>query len=142
MQRRSSRVFSAYVPGSGGRERKRETVFAATYDDAVRLWTAFRGVKNRHVRPAVAPFFGNRRLNEISTAVVKSFQTKLNRSGYALATVSDYVTARRRSIAVSTRSRSLPSISRLPHVICENIGPGDDDEIHDSSVSHDLGKLH
>ena len=119
--------MSAYVPGSGGRERKRETVFAATYDDAVRLWTEFRErVKNQHARPAVAPFFsdyiadyfddiaamvsavtardyryaidkhllpffGNRRLNEITTTVVKSFQTKLHRSGYALATVNGYL---------------------------------------------------
>jgi len=52
--------LSAYVPGSGGRERKRETVFAATYDDAVRLWTAFRErVERPHVRPAVAPFFSD-----------------------------------------------------------------------------------
>ena len=119
--------MSAYVPGSGGRERKRETVFAATYDDAVRLWAEFRErVKNRHARPAVAPFFsdyiadyfediaamvspvtardyryaiekhllpnfGARRLNEIATSVVKAFQTKLHRSGYALATVNDYL---------------------------------------------------
>ena len=33
-------------------------VFAATYDDAVRLWTAFRErVKNRNLRPPTAPFF-------------------------------------------------------------------------------------
>jgi hypothetical protein len=50
--------LSAYVPGSSGRERKRKTVFAATYDDAVRLWTAFRErVKNGNLRPPVAPFF-------------------------------------------------------------------------------------
>jgi integrase len=119
--------LSAYVPGSSGRERKRKTVFAATYDDAIRLWTAFRErVKNRNLRPAVAPFFseyiaeyfddvatqvsrrcardyryaidkhllpffGNRRLNEITTALVKSFETKLKRRGYALATVNDYL---------------------------------------------------
>jgi integrase len=119
--------LSAYVPGSAGRERKRKTVFAATYDDAVRLWTAFRErVKNRNLRPAVAPlfhdyiveyfddiaaqvsarsardyryaidkhllpFFGNRRLNEITTSLVKSFETKLKRRGYALATVNDYL---------------------------------------------------
>jgi hypothetical protein len=39
--------LSAYVPGSGGRERKRETVFAATYDDATRLWTAPGGYRRR-----------------------------------------------------------------------------------------------
>jgi len=119
--------LSAYVPGSSGRERKRKTVFAATYDDAVRLWTAFRErVKNGNLRPAVAPFFseyiaayfddiatqvsrrcardyryaidkhllpffGNRRLNEITTTLVKSFETKLKRRGYALATVNDYL---------------------------------------------------
>lgn len=37
------------------------------------------------------PFFGNRRLNEITTTVVKSFQTKLHRDGYALATVNGYL---------------------------------------------------
>ena len=98
--------LSAYVPGSGGRERKRKTVFAATYDDAVREWTAFRERVKKRVRPAVAlffsdyiaeyfddisaqvtpvtardyryaidkhllPFFGNRRLNEITTAVAE-----------------------------------------------------------------------
>ena len=119
--------FSAYVPGSKGRERKRETVFAATYDDAVRLWTAFRErVKLPHVRPAVAPLFrdyiaayfddvtaqvsekaardyryvikthllpafGNSRLDEITTARAKAFETKLKRCGYALATVNGYL---------------------------------------------------
>ena len=118
--------LSAYVPGSGGRERRRKTVFAATYDDAVREWTAFRERVKRRIRPAVAPFFadyiadyfadiaavvspvtardyryaidkhllpffGNRRLNEITTTLVKSFQTKLHRVGYALATVNDYL---------------------------------------------------
>jgi integrase len=117
--------FSAYVPGSGGRERKRKTVFAATYDDAVRLWTGFRErVKNRNLRPTapffrdyiteyfddiaiqvsavtardyryaidkhLLPFFGNHRLNEITIALVKAFETKLKRHGYALATVNGY----------------------------------------------------
>jgi integrase len=118
--------FSAYVPGSGGRERKRRTVFAATYDDAVRLWTAFRErVKNHNLRSPIAlrfrdyiaeyfddiaiqvstvtardyryaidkhllPFFGNHRLNEITIALVKAFETKLKRHGYALATVNGY----------------------------------------------------
>jgi hypothetical protein len=31
-----------YVPGTAGRDRKRATVNAATYDDAVRLWSEFR----------------------------------------------------------------------------------------------------
>jgi Phage integrase, N-terminal SAM-like domain len=128
--------LSAYVPGSAGRERKRKTVFAATYDDAIRLWTAFRErVKNRNLRPAVAPlfhdyiaeyfddiaaqvsarsardyryaidkhllpFFGNRRLNEITTAVVKSFETKLKRRGYALATVNDYLGVEQDLVAI------------------------------------------
>jgi integrase len=34
--------FSMYVPGTAGRDRKRATVNAATYDDAVRLWSEFR----------------------------------------------------------------------------------------------------
>jgi integrase len=119
--------LSVYVPGSGGRERKRETVTAATYDDAVRKWTEFRDrIAKSHVRPAEAPRFrdyidayfddiaaqvspvtardyryvidnhflpqlGNFRLNEITTAVVKSFETKLKRRGYALATVNGYL---------------------------------------------------
>jgi len=42
-------------------------------------------------RQTSAAFFGNRRLNEITTALVKSFETKLKRRGYALATVNDYL---------------------------------------------------
>src|SRR5205085_11931729 len=34
--------FSLYVPGTAGRDRKPATVNAATYDDAVRLWSEFR----------------------------------------------------------------------------------------------------
>src|SRR5205814_8444941 len=34
--------FSMYVPGSAGRERKRATLRASSYDDAVRLWSEFR----------------------------------------------------------------------------------------------------
>jgi integrase len=34
--------FSMYVPGTAGRERKRATVHAGSYDEAVRLWSAFR----------------------------------------------------------------------------------------------------
>src|SRR5437764_9106193 len=34
--------FSMYVPGTAGRDRKRATVNAATYEDAVRLWSEFR----------------------------------------------------------------------------------------------------
>ena len=34
--------FSMYVPGTAGRDRKRATVTAATYEDAVRLWSEFR----------------------------------------------------------------------------------------------------
>jgi integrase len=34
--------FSMYVPGTAGRDRRRATVNAATYDDAVRLWSEFR----------------------------------------------------------------------------------------------------
>lgn len=34
--------FSMYVPGTAGRDRKRATVNAATYDEAVRLWSEFR----------------------------------------------------------------------------------------------------
>jgi Phage integrase, N-terminal SAM-like domain len=147
--------FSAYVPGSGGRERKRKTVFAATYDDAVRLWTAFRErVKNHNLRPPTAPFFrnyiaeyfddiaiqvsavtardyryaidkhllpffGNQRLNEITIALVKAFETKLKRHGYALATVNvtqtccySLFTARSTisTLSRSFRSRSVSSV--------------------------------
>ena len=34
--------FSMYVPGTACRDRKRATVQAESYDDAVRLWSAFR----------------------------------------------------------------------------------------------------
>jgi integrase len=34
--------FSMYVPGTAGRERKRATVEARSYDEAVQLWTEFR----------------------------------------------------------------------------------------------------
>lgn len=34
--------FSMYVPGHGGRERKRATVEAWSYDEAVQLWSEFR----------------------------------------------------------------------------------------------------
>jgi integrase len=34
--------FSMYVPGGGGRERRRTTVEAKSYDDAVELWMEFR----------------------------------------------------------------------------------------------------
>jgi len=34
--------FSMYLPGTAGRDRKRATVNAATYDEAVRLWSEFR----------------------------------------------------------------------------------------------------
>jgi len=34
--------FSMYVPGTGGRVRKRATVSAPSYEEAVRLWSAFR----------------------------------------------------------------------------------------------------
>jgi integrase len=34
--------FSMYVPGTAGRDRKRATVRAASYDEAVRLWSEFR----------------------------------------------------------------------------------------------------
>lgn len=34
--------FSMYVPGTAGRERKRATVEAASYDDAIKKWSTFR----------------------------------------------------------------------------------------------------
>ena len=34
--------FSMYVPGTSGRDRKRATVRAESYDDAVKQWSAFR----------------------------------------------------------------------------------------------------
>lgn len=118
--------FSVYVPGSAGRERKRKSVHAETYDDAVRLWSAFRDRVKNGTRSSTAPLFrdyiaeyfddvavqvtevtardyryvvdnhllpefGNRRLNEITTSVVKSFETKLKRRRYALATVNGYI---------------------------------------------------
>jgi integrase len=51
--------FSMYVPGTGGRERKRATVEAASYDDAVKQWSAFRArVQAGFARPSPeAPTF-------------------------------------------------------------------------------------
>lgn len=51
--------FSMYVPGTGGRERKRATVQAASYDDAVKQWSAFRArVQAGFARPSPeAPTF-------------------------------------------------------------------------------------
>lgn len=49
--------FSMYVPGTAGRDRKRATVSAATYDDAVRLWSDFRSRASDHRtkrRPSVS----------------------------------------------------------------------------------------
>jgi integrase len=34
--------FSMYLPGTGGRDRKRTTVQASSYEEAVRLWSDFR----------------------------------------------------------------------------------------------------
>jgi integrase len=44
--------FSMYVPGTAGRERKRATVHAKDYDEAVRLWTLFRQRSHDGVRRA------------------------------------------------------------------------------------------
>jgi len=51
--------FSMYVPGTAGRERKRATVRAESYDDAVKQWSAFRArVRVGIVRPSTeAPTF-------------------------------------------------------------------------------------
>lgn len=51
--------FSMYVPGTGGRERKRATVEAVSYDDAVKQWSAFRArVQAGFARPSPeAPTF-------------------------------------------------------------------------------------
>ncbi len=51
--------FSMYVPGTAGRERKRATVEARSYDEAVQLWTEFRArVKAGNGRPSPeAPTF-------------------------------------------------------------------------------------
>lgn len=51
--------FSMYVPGTAGKERKRATVHAATYEDAVRLWSEFRSRASKGiVRPSPeAPTF-------------------------------------------------------------------------------------
>jgi integrase len=47
----------------------------------------YRYVIENHLLPQ----FGNRRLNEITTALVKAFETKLKRRGYSLATVNGYL---------------------------------------------------
>ena len=47
----------------------------------------YRYATDNHLRPE----FGSRRLNEITTPVVKAFETKLKNKGYALATVNGYV---------------------------------------------------
>jgi integrase len=119
--------FSVYLPGGGGDARRRATVEAATWEEAVQKWTEFRARAMKgeerpgHVltfREYVAaymddievqvsektareyryatenhllPEFGSRRLNEITTVLVKAFETKLKRKGYALATVNGYV---------------------------------------------------
>jgi len=45
--------FSMYVPGTAGRERKRATVEAKSYDEAVQLWSEFRArVKAGNGRPS------------------------------------------------------------------------------------------
>jgi hypothetical protein len=51
--------FKMYVPGTAGRERKRATVEARSYDEAVQLWTEFRArVKAGNGRPSPeAPTF-------------------------------------------------------------------------------------
>jgi integrase len=51
--------FSMYLPGTAGRERKRATVQARSYDEAVQLWTEFRArVKAGNGRPSPeAPTF-------------------------------------------------------------------------------------
>jgi integrase len=119
--------FSVYIPGGGGDARRRATVEAATWEEAVQKWTEFRAralkgeerpghvltfrefvaaymddieaqvgqktareyryVTENHLLPA----FGSRRLNEITTAAVKAFETTLKRKGYALATVNGYI---------------------------------------------------
>ena len=49
--------------------------------------TEYRRTATKHLLPV----FGSTRLNEITTAAVKAFETKLKRAGYALATVNGYV---------------------------------------------------
>lgn len=119
--------FSVYIPGGGGDDRRRATVEAATWEEAVEKWMEFRArALKGEERPAhvltfrefiaaymedieaqvsektareyryatdnhLLPEFGPRRLNEITTPVVKAFETKLKKKGYALATVNGYV---------------------------------------------------
>jgi integrase len=80
-----------------GEERPANTLtfreYVAAYmgdvEDEVSAKTAleYRRTTQRHLLPE----FGSRRLNEITTPTVKTFQTKLKRKGYALATVNGYV---------------------------------------------------
>jgi integrase len=44
--------FSMYLPGTAGRERRRATVHAETYDQAVELWSEFRGRARTGLRRA------------------------------------------------------------------------------------------
>ncbi len=67
--------------------------FIAAYMDdiaaqvSVKTATEYRRTATKHLLPV----FGAMRLNEITTAAVKAFETKLKRAGYALATVNSYV---------------------------------------------------
>lgn len=119
--------FSVYLPGGGGGERRRATVEAATWEEAVEKWMEFRAralkgePRPSHVltfreyvaaymddvtdqvskktgddywrttRRHLLPEFGSYRLNEITTALVKAFEAKLRRQGYATATVNGYI---------------------------------------------------
>jgi len=67
--------------------------FIAAYMDDIatqvsaKTATEYRRTATKHLLPV----FGSTRLNEITTAAVKAFETKLKRAGYALATVNGYV---------------------------------------------------
>ena len=69
----------------------REFIAAYMDDIAVQVSaktaTEYRRTATKHLLPV----FGSTRLNEITTAAVKAFETKLKRAGYALSTVNSYV---------------------------------------------------
>lgn len=78
--------FSMYVPGGGGRLRRRATVHATSYEEAVRLWSDFReGVQAGAKRmSAEAPTFGAF-VNEYFPLIAANVSPKTARDyGYAI----------------------------------------------------------
>ena len=92
--------FSMYVAGSAGRDRKRATVNAATYDDAVRLWSEFRsraaeGLRRPKRRPSVS---------SSPTTSPRSPRTSRRKRRVTTAGQSTGTSCRRSALCVSTRS--------------------------------------